>query len=355
MAQKDSTVMAGTLNAMEVTGDYGTTWTSNNAPGTFVRNILVRDSMIFITAPSVYRSSDNGATWQSQNNGIARPSQVWSLAQNDSLLILGTSGSFAGDTASIYISSDNGDSWLKVFSLGTFDVLYSFAVLKDEVFVGVLPSGVFYSCDKGVTWTNKNTALAAKHIGLSDTNLLCGVTGGSGGIFLSSDKGATWTNTLPLYYGYAFATSGSLTFAGTSNGFYYSNDLGYSWINDNAGLPPVTGVISVCVADSFIFIGTTNAGIFRRHLEDMATGINSNSVHEPQISASPNPFSTEITITGTLPAGLISLSDMVGNKLYEQKSEASETKLQTDQLRPGLYLLKYSFGNHSVSFKLAKH
>lgn len=317
IAKKDTNVLAGVTNGIYFSGDYGTTWTLKSCPATYVRSIAVKDSVIFVTGDyaGVYKSTDNGTTWISIDSGIANPAQAWSLIQNDSLLILGTSGSFAGDTASIYISSDDGAFWTKVFSLGMYDVFYSFTFSGNEVFAGALPSGLFYSNDNGVTWTQQSGG-NSKHIALAYTNLL---RAGGTGIFLSTDKGISWVNVFPLYTGYAFASTGNLTFAGTSNGFYYSIDDGYTWINDNYGLPPVTGVISICVADSFIFIGTTDAEIYRRNIANIGTGMSDMSTPNPPLVVFPNPSNNILNIQNNSTQTIqFTLYNSLGEKLIDK-------------------------------------
>lgn len=296
MAKKDAGALAGTSNGIYFSDSSGTTWTLKNCPASYVRSIVVSDSAIYFSSDfdGVFKSLDSGTTWTSINTGISNPAQAWSLIQNDSLLILGTSGSFAGDTASIYISSNEGAFWKKVFSLGTHDVFYSFAIRENEVFVGVLPSGLFYSADKGVTWSLRNSGIPAKHIAISGDNLLCGVTGGTGGTYLSSDGGISWLNVLPIEHGYCFATYNNFTFTGNTGGFYYSTDSGYTWIIDNNGLPANPSIISVCVVDSILYIGTTSAEIYKRRIDDIITGVT--ELGGSGLCIFPNPVTNLLTL-----------------------------------------------------------
>jgi len=343
IVKKDTSVLAGIASGIYFSDNSGITWTLKNCSTTYVRSIVVRDSVIFITAENngVYKSVDNGVTWLSIDSGIDNPSQAWSLIQNDSLLILGTSGSFGGDTAAIYISSDNGDSWTKVFSLGIFNVFFSFAVSGNQVFAGVLPSGLYYSNDKGLTWTLQNSSISAKHIALSDTNLLCGVSGGTGGIYLSTDKGISWNNVLPLYYGYAFATSGNFTYAGTSNGFYYSLDNGYTWTPDNNGLPAITGIISICIMDSIIFIGTTNAEIYIRAIAGIVGGITDWITLCTDLYVFPNPATNTLNIqnNSTQPFQFI-LYNSLGEKHIDKKLTGKTSAINFSAYPKGLYFYK---------------
>jgi photosystem II stability/assembly factor-like uncharacterized protein len=344
----DDRVYAGASGLIHVTDDDGDTWSMIDAPG-YVRNILFRDEMIFITTSfqGVYRSMDDGASWQAINEGIDEPAQAWSLAQNDSLLILGTSGSFAGDIAAIYISSDNGSTWTQVFSLGMYDVFYSFSTHEDEVYVGVLPSGVYYSGDKGVTWELRNSMLPAKFISYTEDHLLCAITGATGGIYRSTNGALSWELVLPLYYGNAFAASDGRTFAGTSNGVYYSLDAGITWQTYNEGMPPLTEVTSISIAEPWIFAGTSSGDIHRRNMSDIITGSQAEST-ETMLSIFPNPISDSFTITGPALIGpcTVRIHDAIGRCVHQAIFNA-EKILHVDplDLKDGLYHVEVMNGS----------
>jgi len=345
VVRKDSSVLAGVFSGIYFSDDSGSSWTLKNFSGSYARNMVVKDSLIFTTADydGVYKSADNGGTWLNIDSGLTNPAGAWSLIQNDSLLILGTSGSFVGDIAAIYVSSDDGNSWTNVFSLGMYDVFYSFAVSGNELFAGVLPSGLFYSNDKGITWTLQNSIIAAKHIAMSDTNLLCGIGGPTGGIYLSTDKGISWVNVLPVYYCNAFATAGNFTYAGTTNGFYYSTDHGLSWINDNYGLPPATEIISVCVTDTFIFIGTGDAEIYRRNIADIGTGTSDIPDLNSGFNIAPNPSTGifKINLNNSMENGTVEIYNVLGRKLFDAPLHTQSTMdITLKNIPPGIYFVK---------------
>ncbi len=298
MTNKGNILYAGDLNGIYYSDDFGASWAVNTCQCNYVRNIVFWDSIMYVTSDydGVFKSNDNGSTWVSIDSGIANPTQAWSLTHNDSLLILGTSGSFSGDKATIYISSDSGSTWTNVLVLTSQDVFYSFSILGNEIFAGVLPSGLYYSDDKGATWTLKNGIISAKHLGLGDTNLLCGVTGGIGGTYLSTDKGISWLNVLPVQYGYCFASYEQFTFTGNSNGFYYSTDNGYTWTADNLGLPATKHIISICVIDSIVFAGTDQGEIYKKDV----TTINTQATDVPDqmhsVFVFPNPTNDVLNI-----------------------------------------------------------
>lgn len=343
MARVDTSIMAGNISSVHISDSSGVNWTVKGSPG-YVRNIIYHYPDIFVTVDNngVCRSSDLGNTWISQNQGLNDSLNVWSLARNDSFLIAGTSGNFGGDTAAIYLSSDNGLSWNKALTLSMYDVFYSFAASGNEVFAGVLPSGVYYSNDYGRTWSLRNSSISGKHLGLSNTTLLCGASGANSSVYLSSDLGMTWNVVVPSCSGYDFATAGPLTLMGSSLGFSFSLDDGYTWAGNNTGLPASTGVSAVCVADSTIFIGTTTGEIYKRSLINLFTGIQSNEDENRALVCFPNPSHGMLNISSpvNLTNGVVELYSAAGDLVYKKSFDLlSNTKITTSHLSDGIYLL----------------
>ena len=104
-------------------------------------------------------------------------------------------------------------------------------------------SGVFYSFDNGVNWTQssnawKNTA-SPSSLAILGTNLFVGLTftgiPDQSCIFRSTDNGASWVpagfkqNNHALPYCFALVCSGTNLFAGTEQGMFVSADSGTSW------------------------------------------------------------------------------------------------------------------------------
>jgi len=50
-------------------------------------------------------------------------------------------------------------------------------------------------------------------------------------------------------------------------------------------------------------------------------------------------------VTGTQPNGEMILFDVFGKEILRQKSFASETRIKSEKLLPGVYLLSYVSGN----------
>ncbi len=114
------------------------------------------------------------------------------------------------------------------------------AVLGSILFVGTYGGGVFLSTDNGTSWITVNTGLNDTDVfalALSGTNLVAGTD--RGGVFLSTNNGASWT---AVNSGLTDSTVRALTFkgtnlfAGTDSGIFLSTNSGASWVGVNSGL-----------------------------------------------------------------------------------------------------------------------
>lgn len=68
----------------------------------------------------------------------------------------------------------------------------------------------------------------------------------------------------------------------------------------------------------------------------------------------PNPFYTELSVKETKSQGTIILFDLTGKQILKQKTFDVETKINTEKLLPGFYLLNYIEGNKTLNFKVIK-
>ncbi len=66
------------------------------------------------------------------------------------------------------------------------------------------------------------------------------------------------------------------------------------------------------------------------------------------LKISPNPFTTEFVLTGTAAKGELILFDILGNEILRQQTISSETKINTEKLLPGVYLLRFNSENRTL-------
>ena len=134
----------------------------------------------------------------------------------------------------------------------TSNLVTALAVSGTNLFAGTMGNGIFLSTDNGTSWiqidsglsTNTGNdyvyvyALAIYPNGAGGTNLFAAQ--GIHGLFLSTNNGTSWTSAdsgLTSIDIFSFAVNGTNLFVGTSgSGVSLSTNNGASWTSDSTGL-----------------------------------------------------------------------------------------------------------------------
>jgi photosystem II stability/assembly factor-like uncharacterized protein len=240
-----------------VSDDQGTTW--NDITGTLpTKNHLSlkkvgNDIVLGTWGSGVYRSSDYGANWTISNTGINNK-YIWAIDEYDLGLIASTEGG-------MYKSEDGGHTWEKI-GLDKIDVR-SLSISGEDIYVGTLFGGVYYSSDSGLNWLERSKGIAnalVSTVVASDNNIWAGTKGI--GVYLSTNNGNNWTKKgLEKLYINAITVSGNNIFVGTDKGIYYSNNMGGSWAEKNNGLGHVY-VKYLLIHNNNIYAATHEGGIY---------------------------------------------------------------------------------------------
>jgi hypothetical protein len=308
------------------------------SPSSSVGNLAVKDTFLFaLSYGTIFRSSDNGASWTEGTSVSYNNPWIGSLAVSDNNIFV------LADGGGIYKSTDNGESWLKmgyvgiqviselkvfgkyIFAGGNGGVfrsmdsakswnksdtgmpydtyVYCFAISGTTLYSGI-SGGLYRSLDSGTSWNKINTGIRDPDIfrvGISPPNFYAGA--GSSGLFNSNDNGGDWVATsLTNTVVYSFAFFGTDVFVSTDiQGINLSTDYGSSWIDVNSGLTSVAGPL--IVYHDYLF---TSAGgsVWRRPLSEMipASVPSSNQPSTFHLAQNyPNPFSSITTIPFDLP------------------------------------------------------
>ncbi|MCW5966930.1 MAG: hypothetical protein KIT57_00320 [Blastocatellales bacterium] len=260
--------------------DNGATWNEANTglpPGVarFVFSLVENGGVIFAgtNRGGVYRSLDTGATWSEANNGLVGGTArtVRALAVSNGMIFAGTDG------AGIYRSSDNGATWIEI-NTGLPEparALRSLTAGGGALFAGTNGAGIYRSPDNGATWDQANSGLPEGNARFVYALTTSGVAVFAGtfarGVYRSLDNGMTWSEAstgLPASPRtvYALTTSGGAIFAGTNSpGVYKSLDNGATWSAANTGLPEggARTAYALKAANGSIFAGTESAGVYR--------------------------------------------------------------------------------------------
>lgn len=187
--------------------------------------------------PAVFRSSDNGDSWEILTNGLPDASRMQSIAiDNDGRIFAGSSGD------GIYRSLDNGNTWARIMNGFWNTYVYSIAInSKGEIFAGT-NGALNFSADHGDNWSYEVSynipGGSFDFIFIDkDDNIYTAPNSiiQPKGIYLSTNNGKDWTNinngfTKTAVYGFT-RTSDNVLFAGSEGGIYRSTDKGLSWLN----------------------------------------------------------------------------------------------------------------------------
>ena len=213
-------------------------WQPTNGPnGGVAETVTVNsDGHLFagIAGSGVFRSMDNGETWEAIHTGLA-----WALLFNcDGHL-------FAGASGEVLRSTDNGETWDDGSGLPPF-LVQSLAVNGDgHIFAGTEGSGVFRSTDNGETWEAINTGMTDSVVWAllvhSDGHLFAGTAGS--GVLRSTDNGETWeavnTGLINTDVRALVSSADGRLFAGTEGGVFRSTSSTTRVEKISAAIPTV--------------------------------------------------------------------------------------------------------------------
>ena len=159
----ENKIFAGTRNKGIFISDTGyaewiQTYSDFNSQ-IFSSLLISPQGIIYAGSAGVYRSNDNGKTWNLKNNGLGNW-QVYSLIfDNKNNICAGT------DLGGFFSSSDNGEKWLKLNSgLDNTEITTLTINNAGHIFAGTWRGGVYHSSNNGENWTVVNSGLTNKAI-----------------------------------------------------------------------------------------------------------------------------------------------------------------------------------------------
>ncbi len=156
-------------------------------------------------------------------------------------------------TVALYISRDNGATWLRLTFPSSASASALYIPNTDNVYVGTTDGRVFHTSWNATAWTGL-TALTTPRAGAyvsslyvdsNNLNLIWAAYSSIGGglAYVSSNAGSTWTNrtaglpNLPVTTVEVDSRNADRVWLGTDSGVYQSLDAGATWTNFSNGLP----------------------------------------------------------------------------------------------------------------------
>lgn len=242
-------------------------WNHTGPEGGEIRAFCVSGINLFAAPYSggIYRSTDNGTSWNEVNNGLTEINiTVTALGADGSNIYAGTWGN------GVFLSTNFGDSWVEINNSSTATTnVHAFVKSGTSLFMGSQGGGVHRTTDNGASWEQVNNGLLSldvRDLAALDT-VIFAATWGPNKVFKSINNGVNWTqcNTaiIPTLDDPCIAVSGNNVFLGDyGHGVFLSTDNGDNWIEVNNGIPANATIREIAVKDSNVFAATRGGGVF---------------------------------------------------------------------------------------------
>ncbi|MBN2571997.1 MAG: T9SS type A sorting domain-containing protein, partial [Ignavibacteriales bacterium] len=315
--------------------------------------------------PGIYISSDNGNSWLRSNNGLTNTG-VRCLTKNNDYLFTGTWG------GGVFRSADTGKTWQAVGVDG--EAVKSILAVDSVIFAGASPR-VYFSTDNGNTWNYSTLPYPSGDL----RNFYYDgfkVYACDFGLYSSSNMGISWE----LEYGVVFDSVGTpidvkqfMDITGYNNfligsialdGIYISSDSGASWNSFNEGIDSNWTFTGLAVKTPYIFALKQDFGsVYKRDLSEI-TNVEEITKTVPEgftlYQNYPNPFNPTTTISFSLSEDIfvsLKIFDILGREVETLLSDKFSAGTYSEQwnatnLPSGIYLYQINAGNFTETRKL---
>jgi hypothetical protein len=387
LTTNDSTLFVGGDNMLLMRStDGGSTWTNVMGQGIEVDTVLSLAEgcgYIFTGAngvESVYRSTDNGETWSTANNGLPPYAAINELITAGSTL-------YAATDRGIYSSDDSSGHW-KIDTAGlSLNQLYpgqnggtvGIALAGSKLYTIKKSWGsVYTSPTDNISWTQIAADILHEGYAITaiDTNVFIAT---QQGIYLYDINRSTWlsrNNGLPIddtiylvsciltkidNLLFAYLESSSLYSYG--KGIYVTSNLGLMWTHVNDSIFSNTSISAMVANRKYLFAGTQSGG-WRISIADVVTSVHNDRTLMPTgyslYQNYPNPFNPSTTISFCVPSKsfvTLKVYDIIGREvvtLVDQEISAGFYAQQWNAINvsSGVYFYRLQAGSFTETKKL---
>ena len=244
------------------TTDKGESWqyiSFSDLSSRYSAEFVAQNNLFFaaVSSVGVYKSTDDGQTWNLNNNGLTALNFTHITSTTDGRLFVGTQNGI------IFESSNGGDSWVQLSSaVPGANWIYSLAANSSGIYAGTFV-GLFRSTDNGASWIPPNSGTSVLYaIHTNSSGVI--FAGEAGQIIRSTDNGVSWQTVYTPNHDIMAITvdNNNWIYAGINGlGVARSTDGGDHW--SSLGLSGLyVGAVAVN-SEGFIYAGWSATGVFR--------------------------------------------------------------------------------------------
>jgi photosystem II stability/assembly factor-like uncharacterized protein len=203
----------------------------------------------------VFRSGDNGESWEAVNNGLTDLSITSLFVDKGSNLYAGT------ESGSAFRSSDQGESWIQIGPIAS--QVNDIIIDENNIIFAGTENEVYRSTDLGLSWEYSSNGITSAGINSLAYNINGDIWAGAdsynGGIFRSTDKGNTWeSGGINTIISSILCDDSGYVYVSVLGNLYRTTDDGNSWTIINF---PASALLFI--TNDQIFYAGGGSGLYR--------------------------------------------------------------------------------------------
>ena len=275
-----------------------------------------------------------------------------------------------GGFGDIYKSTNRGDSWTNLSSgVGSIEYISIAPSNADVIYVSGTNGLVKRTANGGTSWTaiTKPQVGNVKSIEVHPTNpseVYIAYSGyQTGKVYKSTDSGANWTNitgslpNIPTHQiRYKTASTDGELFLATDLGVYYRTNTAGDWVKLGTGLPNVIVYdLEIHYATEKLRVATFGRGVWEAPIDAASLNIEKEQLAENAVSIYPNPTKNKrfnIKLNNLTGETTILIYNVIGAVVKELKTNSIEENVNLSSFSKGLYLVKFTNNNKSITKKI---